>query len=233
MNNTLHKNLQSVKNKFENKLSNEGGIYQLVNLINGKSYVGSTVNLHRRINEYLNPLYIDRNLKKGNSKIMNALLKYGYINFGIRILEDIEFNFNQSSLDKKNTILAREQHFLELIKPEYNINQIAGSNLGRVYSDEVRKKMSLSKKGKPGNKKGAILSYETKQLLKKNSGKATKVLMLNENNEILDKFNSIEDASNSTGISRNRISRCARNIRKQILEKGQIYIFKYDREELD
>lgn len=153
MNNTLHKNLQSVKNKFENKLSNEGGIYQLVNLINGKSYVGSTVNLHRRINEYLNPLYIDRNLKKGNSQIMNALLKYGYINFGIRILEDIEFNFNQSSLDKKNTILAREQHFLELIKPEYNINQIAGSNLGRVYSDEVRKKMSLSKKGKPGNKK--------------------------------------------------------------------------------
>ncbi len=52
--------------------------------------------------------------------------------------------------------------------------------------------------------------------------------MLNENNEILAKFKSIQIASEVTGISRNRISRCARKIRKQIIEKGKVYKFEYD-----
>lgn len=229
MNNTLYKNLQSVKENLLSNFKNKTAVYQLVNLINEKSYVGSTVNLERRISEYLNPLYINRNLKKGNSKIMNALLKYGYINFGLKILESIEFESNQSKSERKNIILAKEQHFLDLLKPEYNINKFAGSNLGRTYSEEVRKKMSIAKLGKPGNKKGSILTEKTKELLRQNSGKASKIIMLNDNNEILAKFDSIQEASFATGISRNRISRCARNIRKQILEKGKIYIFKFDK----
>ena len=88
--------------------------------------------------------------------------------------------------------------------------------------------MSLAKKGKPGNKKGAILSEETKILLKEKSGRASGVIMLNENNEILAKFKSIQIAAEVTGISRNRISRCARKFRKQIIEKGKIYKFEYD-----
>jgi len=51
--------------------------------------------------------------------------------------------------------------------------------------------------------------------------------MLNENNEILATFNSIQIAPEETGISRNRISRCARGIRKSIIEKGKIYKFEY------
>lgn len=204
------------------------GIYQLVNLVNDKSYIGSSVNLKRRIKEYLNPLYIRRNLEKGNSIIMHAILKYGYANFGIRILETITFEAEDSKSDRRSIILAREQYFLDLIKPEYNINKLAGSNQGRIYSEEVRKKMSLAKKGKPGNKKGAILSEEVKALMKENSGRTSGIIMLNENNEVLAKFKSIQIASEVTGISRNRISRCARKIRKQIIEKGKIYKFEYD-----
>lgn len=37
-------------------------------------------------------------------------------------------------------LLARELYFLDKIKPEYNINLKAGSNLGISYSEEVRKK---------------------------------------------------------------------------------------------
>ena len=55
--------------------------------------------------------------------------------------------------------------------------------------------------------------------------------MLNENNEILNRFNSIQIASEVTGISRNRISRCARGIRTKIIEKGKVYIFKYSNED--
>lgn len=223
----LHSILEEIVEKKELKF-NGAGVYQLVNLTNQKSYVGSSVNLKRRIKEYLNPLYINRNLKKGNSIIMNAILKYGYTNFEIKILETITFNTNQSKSDRKSIVLAREQYYLDLIIPEYNINKFAGSNQGRVYSEEVRNKMSFSKKGKPGNKKGAILSEETRSLMKENSGRALGIIMLNKNNEILAKFKSIQIASDVTGISRNRISRCARKIRKQIIEKGKIYKFEYD-----
>lgn len=225
MNNILYKNLLLAKEEL--KIKNKTGIYQLVNLVNGKTYIGSSMDLNRRLNEYLNTSYIARNLKKGNSSIMNALLKYGYINFGVKILEIIEFEPNHSIIEKKKIILDKEQYFLDLIKPEYNINKTAGSNLGRIFSDKVRKKMSLAKIGKPGNKKGAILSEETKALMKKNSAKASKIIMLNQNDEILANFKTIQEASEISGVSRNRISRCARGIRKQIIEKGKVYKFKY------
>jgi len=228
-NNTIHYkySILDIVEKKELKF-NGAGVYQLVNLTNQKSYIGSSVNLKRRIKEYLNPLYIHRNLKKGNSIIMNAILKYGYTNFEIKILETITFDTNKSKSDRKSIILAREQYYLDLIIPEYNINKFAGSNQGRVYSEEIRNKMSLAKKGKPGNKKGAILSEETRSLMKENSGRASGIIMLNKNNEVLAKFKSIQIASDVTGISRNRISRCARKIRKQIIEKGKIYKFEYD-----
>jgi group I intron endonuclease len=212
-------------------LNKKAGVYQITNLIDGKTYVGSSVDLFRRLNEYLNPLYIVRNLKKGNSKLLNALLKYGYNNFDFKILEFIKFEPSQSKSERRNLLLNKEQYFINEIKPEYNLNQKAGNNLGRIYSEEVRRKMSLAKIGKPGNKKGAILSLESRALFREKSGKVVGVTMLNENNEILAKYKSIQIASEITGISRNRISRCARGIRKELIENGKVYKFKYSNEE--
>ena len=140
MNNTLYKNLHLAKEELKINIKNKTGIYQLVNLINGKTYVGSSIDLNRRLNEYLNPLYLNRNLEKGNSAIINALLKYGYINFGFRILESIEFESNLSKSERKNITLTKEQYYIDLIKPDYNINLTAGSNFGRIYSEEVKQK---------------------------------------------------------------------------------------------
>lgn len=80
---------------------------------------------------------------------------------------------------------------------------------------------------KVGNKKGAILSAETRALFKEKSGMNKIVIMLNENDKVLGYFKSIQLASEALGISRNRISRCARGIRKEIREKGKIYKFKF------
>lgn len=124
-------------------------------------------------------------------------------------------NLLNSKLKRRNLLLNKEQYFINEIKPKYNINQKAGNNLGRIYSEEVRRKMSLAKIGKPSNKKGAILSLESRALFREKSGMAVSVTMLNKNNEILDKFKSIQIASEVTGISRNRISKCARGLRKK------------------
>lgn len=178
-------------------LINKPGVYLITNLINGKKYVGSSAIILRRLKEYLNPLYLERNLEKGNSKLLRALLKYGYSNFEFKILEMFEpllptlqgcevrppllpiLGYEHRRAELRMLLLAREQYFLDKIKPEYNINFKAGSNLGRYYSEEVRKKMSLAKLGKVGNKKGAILSAETRALFREKSGMNKIVVMLN------------------------------------------------------
>lgn len=53
------------------------------------------------------------------------------------------------------------------------------------------------------------------------------IVMLNENDKVLVYFKSIQLASEALWIFRNRISRCARGIRKEIREKGKIYKFKF------
>ena len=63
-----------------------------------------------------------------------------------------------------------------------------------------------------------------------NSGLNHGITMLNEKNEILAIFKSIQEASNTNGISRNRISRCAREIRKQIVQGDKIYKFIHTKE---
>ena len=45
--------------------------------------------------------------------------------------------------------------------------------------------MSLAKLGKPGNKKGAVLSLQSRILFREKSGMNKGVVMLNENNEVL------------------------------------------------
>jgi group I intron endonuclease len=232
--------LQNLKFDSSNfSLINKPGVYLITNLINGNKYVGSSAIMLRRLKEYLNPLYLERNLEKGNSKLLRALLKYGYSNFEFKVLEMFEHSLLTTQKRKQMPpkaelrlqLLAREQYFLDKIKPEYNINLKAGSNLGRSYSETVRKKMSLAKLGKVGNKKGAILSTETRGLMRENSGMNKNIVMLNENDKVLGYFKSIQLASEALGISRNRISRCARGIRKEIREKGKIYKFKYSDEE--
>lgn len=118
---------------------NKSGIYLITNLVNCKKYVGSSVVLkRRRFKEYSNPLYITRNLKKGNSKLLNALLKYGYLNFEFKILETIEFLPSNTKSERRTLLLEREQYYIDEIKPEYNINLKAGSNFGRVFSPRLR-----------------------------------------------------------------------------------------------
>ena len=46
-------------------------------------------------------LHKARNLKKGNSKILNALIKYGYLNFEFKILETIEFLDFQTKSERR------------------------------------------------------------------------------------------------------------------------------------
>ena len=62
-----------------------------------------------------------------NTAIHNALLKYGYSNFSLEILEYCE----------KEKLVLRKQFYFDKLKPEYNILQQAGSSLGFKHIAET------------------------------------------------------------------------------------------------
>lgn len=69
-----------------------------MNLTNEKSYIGSSANLERRMRKYFSINFLEKELKKGKSIINSALVKYGYSNFALEILEYCEQNVTVSIL---------------------------------------------------------------------------------------------------------------------------------------
>jgi len=90
--------------------------------------------------------------------IYKAILKYGYANFKLEILEYCDIS----------VLLLREQYFIDNLKPEYNILSKAGSNLGYKHTAETLEKFKTRKFSKETlinlakAAKGRILSKETR-----------------------------------------------------------------------
>jgi group I intron endonuclease len=59
------------------------------------------------------------------------LLLYGYSSFSLEILEYCE----------PGNVIEREQYYLDLLKPEYNILKVAGSSLGSIQTEETKAKI--------------------------------------------------------------------------------------------
>jgi group I intron endonuclease len=113
--------------------------------------VGSAVNLTSRFTSYFSFRFLNKEIRRNRSIISNSLLKYGYNNFSLDILEYCELSL----------LIKREQYYLDRLKPEYNILKIANSRLGCKHSPETLLKfkerrlspealinLKLAKKGK-------------------------------------------------------------------------------------
>ena len=139
------------------------GVYQILNIVNGERYIGSSVNIERRWQGHL------RMLRRGthyNVHLRRAFAKYSEDAFAFEVME--------RTTEKE--CVPREQHFLDTLHPEYNIAPVAGSNrgarlgprseehcrriseaaMGRHPSEEARRKMSESARGR-------LVSVETRR----------------------------------------------------------------------
>nr|QJQ35221.1 GIY-YIG endonuclease [Fusarium ramigenum]SNU76836.1 TPA: GIY-YIG endonuclease [Fusarium oxysporum f. sp. lycopersici]SNU77060.1 TPA: GIY-YIG endonuclease [Fusarium oxysporum f. sp. cucumerinum]SNU77837.1 TPA: GIY-YIG endonuclease [Fusarium oxysporum]SNU76885.1 TPA: GIY-YIG endonuclease [Fusarium oxysporum f. sp. lycopersici] len=114
----------------------KSGVYCWRNKISNKAYVGSGLDLTRRLNDYLKPRYLKKELLSKNSKIYGSLLKYGYSNFSLDILEYCE---------QPDLLIEREQYYIDLLNPEYNICKVAGSRSGCKHSPETLLKLKNRK----------------------------------------------------------------------------------------
>jgi excinuclease UvrABC nuclease subunit len=69
----IYKNLEINNIKIrKNFYKKKGGIYCLVNLLNGNIYIGSSINIGQRIKNYLNKSYLNLKANK-NMPICKAL----------------------------------------------------------------------------------------------------------------------------------------------------------------
>jgi len=126
---------------------NKSGIYLWINSINGKQYIGSSINLSNRFRQYFN---INHLTKNNSMQICRAILKHGYSNFSLIIIEYCS----------SEQCIEREDFYLSFLPHEYNILKKAGSWLGHEHSEKTKKIMSdIHKKidnpgrFKPGHKK--------------------------------------------------------------------------------
>lgn len=131
--------LRLIKEKFFLPKAGKSGIYIWKNLINKKQYIGSSDNLRRRFNNYFNPNHL---LTYDHMYICRALLKHGYSNFSLSILEYCE----------PEQCLEREDFYLSRLSHEYNILPKAGSSLGSKHSEESKQKISDAMIGNTNSK---------------------------------------------------------------------------------
>lgn len=218
-------NLVKAKDTLRNELNNKAGIYKLINDKNGNYYVGSSNNLYRRLSEHCNLDRTKKLLKKGQSAIGSAIMRYKPENFSLVILELIDLKKADTAEDNKLKILSREQFYLDLLNPEYNINLIAGSNLGRVYSDEVRSKMSKAKKGLSSHRKGKTHLAESRALMVMNNTMKKMVHTYDADGKFLKSYPSILAAQAATGIPRKRIQKSAIQTPAILLKENIIFSF--------
>lgn len=105
------------------------GIYFIINLVNGKSYIGSSIMARKRSGVHLNC--------RGSIVVARAVKKHGRKNFAAFILEKVEV---------KNLFIA-EGKWIKLLAPEYNLAFV--DEIGRTtLSEESRKLMSIKRKAR-------------------------------------------------------------------------------------
>lgn len=163
MNNTIITPKVTYSNAYLDKpkiyVDNEkkSGIYRWVNNINNKSYIGSAKSLSNRFSIYYSSITLKKRLERSSSVIHSALLKYSYNNFKLEILEYCE----------QDLLISREQYYIDLLKPEYNICRIAGSTLGKKHSESTKEKIRNSTKGKNNYFYGKHHTDETRKKIGK------------------------------------------------------------------
>lgn len=173
---------------YKNKIV---GIYKIVNSINNKCYVGSAVNMKHRFSVHKNLL---NNNKHYNKHLQSSWNKYGSDVFSFELIEE-------TNLDK---LREREEYYILEFKSNdrnlgYNRRINCQTNLGIKVSDETREKLRISHLGHKQSK-------ETVE--KKAKSRFKSVYQLDMNLNIINKFESIKEAAEITGLCSKSISMC-------------------------
>jgi len=129
-----------MKINIDNSTRRLGGVYKIVNTIDGKIYVGSCLWFAKRYSQHKSDLIKNKHC---NQKLQNAVNKHGIENFRFELLETCQ----------TENVTEREQFWLDVLKPYsaqgYNVRRQAQNNFGVKCGEEKRKKLSEFNKKHP------------------------------------------------------------------------------------
>jgi len=114
------------------------GIYKITNLIDGKVYIGQTVNYNKRKKRHLSSL---KNGNHHNEHLQRAFDKHGEDSFKIELIKKC----NIEELDKLERYYIKE---LDACNHDKGYNMMYGGQRYRNFTKEVRLKMSEAGKGR-------------------------------------------------------------------------------------
>ena len=138
------------------------GIYRITNLVNHKTYIGSSTHLHRRKNEHRSEL---RGARHCNSYLQKSWDRYGEDAFLFEVLEYV----NMPEL-----LPTTEQIYLDKYKPEYNLaKDVVSPFMGRKLSEKSRNLISKRQLGKGNSFFGKKHTEETKKRMSEERHKRT------------------------------------------------------------
>lgn len=200
------KNTGKITTMIGEEYREEAGIYAFTNLINGKIYVGESLNIKKRLAYYKYP-------RKRSRAFESALLKYGEEGFSVEV-----FYYYQAS---KKELLDLEELFI-VVKGSlvggwgYNMCHRGQDCSQRVVSEKTKAKISNAKKTINLSKetrhklslarKGVKCSIATKRKMLKAIKKP--ILQYSKDGNIIALFSCSKFASKKTNVSPSSISAC-------------------------
>ena len=144
------------------------GVYKITNLVNGKVYIGQSINIKNRWKDHINAL--NRN-DSSCTLLQRAWNKYKQVNFSFEILE-------LCSEDKLDDVEIKYIEFYDSVNNGYNIElggntnkhlsaetkqKISNAKCGMRHSEETKRKMSQSRMGENNGMYGKTHSEESKR----------------------------------------------------------------------
>lgn len=147
-----------------------GVIYKITNLINGKVYIGQTINKRGFNGRYsykgkpIEKVYKFHNDAKSKNKVYNehlynSIKKYGFDSFVVN--EFYDFAFSKEELDVKEKCYIQ---YYQSYKVNYGYNIERGGN-DSILSEQTKKKLSKIQLNKDNDNIKSILQFDTDGIL--------------------------------------------------------------------
>ncbi len=153
------------------------GVYSIVNIINNKIYIGSSIHVNKRFSEHK---YSLGNNCHYNKHLQNAWNKYGEENFSFSIVEQVDGDESILKAAEQKWIDYYESYKLDKgynvdryvsgkcrIVSEETKEKIRMKHIGKKASEETKRKFSSQRKGKLNAFYGRTHTIEAREKMRK------------------------------------------------------------------